>query len=133
MHLRLLSFFLICACAQVMAEPLRRGLGPEPDSLDIHQAQGLSAIQVLRDINEGLLTYDQHGELAPGVAAAWEVDEGGRVYRFRLRGDARWSNGDPVIAADFTRAWQVALAPATQARSDFVPSSWQGPPLPQRL
>ena len=50
-----------------------RGLGPEPDSLDIHQAQGLSAINLLRDLREGLVTFDAKGELVPGQAESWQV------------------------------------------------------------
>jgi oligopeptide transport system substrate-binding protein len=96
---------------------LKRGLGPEPDSLDIHQAQGLAALQVLRDVNEGLLTFDAAGELTGGVAESWQVSPDGLTWRFELRGDARWSNGDPVLADDFVRGWQTAVATATQART----------------
>lgn len=90
-----------------------RGLGPEPDSLDIHQAQGLSAINLLRDLREGLVSFDAKGELVPGQAQSWQVLDGGKRYRFTLRPDARWSNGDPVLAADFIRAWQRAFSPQT--------------------
>jgi oligopeptide transport system substrate-binding protein len=105
---------------------LRRGLGPEPDSLDIHQAQGLAALQVLRDLHEGLVTFDAAGDLVGGVAEDWTVEEGGVLYRFRLRPDARWSNGDPITADDFVRGWQRALAPATQARTASLLGSVEG-------
>lgn len=97
------------------AESVRRGLGPEPDSLQIHRAQGLAAINLLRDMREGLVTFDAAGNLVPGVAAEWEVSENGRRYVFSLRPDARWSNGDPVTAGDFIRAWRRAMAPDTMA------------------
>jgi len=92
---------------------INRGLGPEPDSLDIHQAQGLSAINLLRDLREGLLSFDEKGELVPGQASSWQVLDGGKRYRFTLRPDARWSNGDAVTAADFIRAWHRAFSPQT--------------------
>jgi oligopeptide transport system substrate-binding protein len=94
---------------------LRRGLGPEPDSLHIHRAQGLAAVNLLRDVREGLVTFDASGEPAPGVAASWDVLEGGLRYRFQLRPDACWSDGSPVTAQDFVRAWSRALSPATAA------------------
>lgn len=97
------------------AVTLNRGLGPEPDSLNIHQAQGLAAINLLRDIREGLVTFDAFGEPVPGQAASWEVLDEGRRYRFTLRSDARWSNGDPVTSADFLRSWRRAFTPATAA------------------
>ena len=86
------------------AAVIHRGLGPEPDSLHIHQAQGLAAVNLLRDMREGLLTFDANGEPVPGQAESWQVLDGGLRYRFTLRPDARWSNGEPVTAADFVRA-----------------------------
>ena len=94
---------------------IRRGLGPEPDSINIHQAQGLAAINLLRDLREGLVTFDRNGEPAPGQAASWQVFDGGKRYRFNLRPDARWSNGDPVTSSDFVRGWQRAFAADSQA------------------
>ncbi len=99
------------------AATLHRGLGPEPDSLDIHQAQGLSAINLLREIREGLTSYDAAGNIVPGVAASWQVLDKGKTYRFELRDNARWSNGDAVTAHDFIRGWHRALSPATLART----------------
>ena len=92
---------------------IHRGLGPEPDSLDIHQAQGLAAINLLRDLREGLTSFNAKGELVPGQAESWQVLDGGKRYRFILRQDAKWSNGDPVTAGDFIRAWQRAFSPQT--------------------
>jgi len=89
---------------------VRRGLGPEPDSLNIHQAQGLASVNLLRDLREGLLTFDQNGELAPGQAGSWQELDGGKRYRFTLRPDARWSNGDRVTAEDFVRGWHRAFS-----------------------
>ncbi len=99
----------------LQASEVRRGLGPEPDSLHIHQAQGLAAVNLLRDIREGLVTFNEHGELVAGQAESWEVLDGGRRYRFTLRAGAQWSNGDPVVAEDFVRAWRRALTPETAA------------------
>jgi oligopeptide transport system substrate-binding protein len=109
------GMILILPGQNMLASELRRGLGPEPDSLHIHQAQGLTAINLLRDIREGLVTFDERGELVPGQAESWQVLDGGKRYRFLLRPDARWSNGDPVTAEDFVRAWQRAFTPETAA------------------
>jgi oligopeptide transport system substrate-binding protein len=106
---------LMTLAAPLGAAVLHRGLGPEPDSLHIHQAQGLAAINLLRDLREGLVTFDADGEPVPGQAESWQVLDEGRRYRFILRGDARWSNGDPVVADDFVRAWQRAFSAGTAA------------------
>ncbi len=101
--------------SSAQAETLRRGLGPEPDSLHIHRAQGLAAVNLLRDLREGLTTFNEQGEPAPGVAAAWELREGGLRWIFSLREDARWSDGSAVTADDFVRGWSQALSPASAA------------------
>jgi oligopeptide transport system substrate-binding protein len=111
----LAGILLALLTGSASAATVHRGLGPEPDSLDIHQAQGLAAVNLLRDVREGLVTFDVHGEPAPGQAASWQVLDDGLRYRFTLRADARWSNGDPVTAGDFVRAWRRAFTPATAA------------------
>ncbi len=106
---------MVLSCHAAGAAEIRRGLGPEPDSLHIHQAQGLAAVNLLRDMREGLITFDADGELVPGQAASWQELDGGKRYRFQLRAEARWSNGDPVIAEDFVWAWRRAFTPETAA------------------
>jgi len=101
--------------APLEAAVIHRGLGPEPDSLHIHKAQGLAAMNLLRDIREGLVTFDASGEPIPGQAASWQLLDDGRRYRFTLRPDARWSNGDRVTADDFVRAWRRAFSAETVA------------------
>jgi oligopeptide transport system substrate-binding protein len=105
----------LMASQALLAADIRRGLGPEPDSIDIHQAQGLAAVNLLRDLREGLVTFDEQGDLVPGQASSWTILDEGKRYRFTLRPDARWSNGDPVTSNDFVRAWRRAFTPESAA------------------
>jgi len=95
------------------ASILRRGNGPEPDSLDPQLARTVSAATILRDVYEGLASLDRNGAPSPGVAERWVVSADGLVYTFTLRATARWSNGAPVTASDFVAAWRRLVAPAT--------------------
>lgn len=97
------------------AAELRRGNGLEPQTLDIHRAQGLPEQHILRELYEGLVTEGPDGALIPGVARRWTLDPTRTIYRFELRPDARWSNGDPLTAADFVYAFRRAVAPKTGA------------------
>lgn len=92
---------------------LLRGLGAEPDSLDPQKARSVEAQRVLRDICEGLTTLDKSGAAAPGVAEKWQVSPDGKTYTFFLRHDARWSNGQPVVGADFVAGLRRLVDPAT--------------------
>ncbi|HVZ66194.1 MAG TPA: peptide ABC transporter substrate-binding protein [Lacunisphaera sp.] len=49
------------------------------------------------------------GQPRPAAAESWSVSPDGLVVTFKLRPDGRWSNGDPVRAEDFVRAWQRLL------------------------
>ena len=92
---------------------LRKGNGAEPESLDPHRAEGVTAANTLRDLFEGLVTEAPDGALIPGAAASWTVSEDGRVYTFRLQPNGRWSNGDPVVAEDFVFGLRRSADPAT--------------------
>ena len=95
---------------------LERGNGSEPDSLDPQLARMESALTILRDTYEGLTSIAPDGGVAPGAAESWSVSEDGRRYTFRLRPAARWSNGDPLTAADFVSAWRRLVDPATASQ-----------------
>lgn len=92
---------------------LHRSVGPEPDSLDLHRAQSVSALNVLRDLHEGLLIMDAHGQPVAGLAQTWQVSEDGLSWRFQLHPEARFSDGSPVRAQDFVAGWRRALDPVT--------------------
>src|SRR5262249_23288317 len=92
---------------------LVRGGGPEPDSLDPQKARGFEAQSILRDLCEGLTTLDKKGGVAPGVARSWSTSLDGLTYTFNLRPEARWSNGDPVVAAASVAGLRRLPDPAT--------------------
>ncbi len=92
---------------------LRRGNGPEPESLDPQKARQDSSLNLLRDLFEGLTSLDSQGAVIPGAAESWSVSEDGRDYSFRLRKGLAWSNGDAVTADDFVFAFRRLVDPAT--------------------
>ena len=92
---------------------LRRGLGGQPGSLDPQRAEDAFSFDVLRDLYEGLTTSSPSGEVLPAAAESWSVDKAGTHYSFKLRRDARWSNGDSVLARQFVTALRRAVDPAT--------------------
>ena len=92
---------------------LHWGNGTEPASLDPHIATGVPEHHIMSSVMEGLVLKDRRSlEPRPGVAESWTISDDGRVYTFKLRDDARWSNGDPHIANDYVWSWWRALQPA---------------------
>jgi ABC-type transport system substrate-binding protein len=49
----------------------------------------------------GLVRIGRDFEIEPDLAERFSVSDDGRAYRFTLRPDARWSDGEPVTAEDF--------------------------------
>ena len=95
------------------ASLLVRGGGPDPDSLDPQKARGFEAQSIVRDLCEGLTTLDRHAGVAPGIASHWSVSADGLTWTFTLRPNARWSNGERVVAADFVAGLRRLVDPAT--------------------
>jgi oligopeptide transport system substrate-binding protein len=83
----------------------------DPGPLDPARADGLEDELVLGNLFDGLTAIDPAGAVRPAVAASWTSDPGLRRWEFRLRPEARWSDGAPVLAADFVYAWQRLADP----------------------
>ena len=94
-------------------EVLRLGNGAEPETLDPQRAEGVSALNILRDLDEGLTAAGPAGAAVPAAAERWDVSADGRDYVFHLRHDARWSNGDALTADDFVAGLRRSVDPAT--------------------
>src|SRR5690606_9361627 len=89
------------------------GNGTEPQELDPHIVTGIPEHNIIAALLEGLVAKDPRTlEPAPAVAERWEISGDGKAYIFHLRTNARWSNGDPLLADDFVWSWWRALQPA---------------------
>jgi oligopeptide transport system substrate-binding protein len=88
-----------------------RGNNADPESLDPLHARSEPALNVLRDLHEGLTALDALGNVKPGAARHWDVSDDALEWRFQLDPEARWSDGQPVRAADFERAFQALADP----------------------
>jgi oligopeptide transport system substrate-binding protein len=90
---------------------VHRGNGGEPDTLDPARAEAVHAFHVITDLYEGLLALDAHGEIIHGVATDWDVSNDGLTYTFRLRENARWSDGTPLTARHFVAGIRRIVTP----------------------
>ena len=108
-----LSLFAGCSGSRHTTGMLIRGGGPDPDSLDPQRARSVEAQFILRDLCEGLTILDKTAAAVPGVAKEWSMSPDGRTYTFKLRPDARWSNGDRVVGGDFVAALRRLVDPTT--------------------
>ena len=114
--------------------------GGLPQTFDPAFAAAPPDTDLIRAIFEGLTDYDPRTLTpVPAVAMRWEPSNGGRIWTFYLRDDARWSNGEAVTASDFVRSWRRTmrigeLAPHTDllANIDGARNERPAPPKTQK-
>ena len=81
--------------------------GKTPKSFDPALASAAPEIDVIRALFEGLTDTDAKTlKTVPAIAAEWSSSEDYKNWTFKLRRDAKWSNGKPVTAGDFARSWK---------------------------
>ncbi|MBP9931194.1 MAG: peptide ABC transporter substrate-binding protein [Rhodoferax sp.] len=96
-------------------QELVRNNGSEPETLDPALASGVPANNVIREMFEGLTAVDNNGKVVPGTAESWKQNDP-TTWVFKLRKNAKWSNGDPVTAEDFVYGMRRFVDPATASK-----------------
>ena len=88
----------------------------EPADLDPAVVSLPDELFILRALSEGLVSPSPNqAPPQPAAAESWEISPDQCTYTFHLRHDGRWSNGEPVTAADFLASYRRVLTPATAA------------------
>lgn len=95
---------------------LRVQLPADPVSLDPALAEDGHSLRVLSNVMYGLYRYDGAGSLRPQIALGHELSPDGKTYRFALDPQAKWSDGKPVVAADFVLGMKRILNPQTGSK-----------------
>ena len=110
---------------------LNINIASEPQTIDPALNSAVDGAIMTGHLFEGLYRWADSGELVDGVQdcnlaelvpgqADGEpekvVNEDGTVtYTFKIRSDAKWSDGKPVTAGDFVYSWQRLATPETAA------------------
>lgn len=116
---------LVPACTDPASESLvangsgilRVQLGAQPVSLVPWQSEDGASMKVLGNTWELLVGTDISGRLEPRIASKWTWDRTAKILTFELRPDAKWSDGEPVVASQFVDGLQYALAPQTRSKT----------------
>lgn len=106
---------LVASSAGASEQILRRGNGLEPDTLDPHKSTLEVEGIIIRDFLHGLVKRNGSGELVPACATSWAVSQDGLTWTFTLRDNLLWSDGIPVVAADFVAGVRRLFDPSTAA------------------
>lgn len=104
-----------------VADTVTFGLSPYPPNLRPFEHTGTASTAVKLVIHRSLLSYDRQGALTAGLAQSWALD-GPRAYRFRLRENAVFHNGEPVRARDVVTTFEAISGPRSTA---FLKSAFE--------
>lgn len=93
----------------------------EMPSADLSLATDTISFSALNNVYEGLYRLDADSKPEPaGAAELAEVSEDGLTYKLKLREDAKWSNGEPVTAADYVFGWQRTVSAETGSEYAYL-------------
>ncbi|MFD2307115.1 peptide ABC transporter substrate-binding protein [Enterococcus termitis] len=93
----------------------------EMPSADLSLATNTISFSALNNVYEGLYRLDDKSKPQPaGASEMAKKSDDGLTYTFKLREDAKWSNGDPVVAADYVYGWQRTADPKTAAEYAYM-------------
>ena len=99
---------------------LNRTENQEIPTMDTSKSTDTLGAQILGNTMEYLYRLDKDNKPIPAAAESSTKSEDGKKYTFKLRKDAKWSNGDPVTAKDFVFGWQRLLDKNTAAEYAFI-------------
>lgn len=72
-----------------------------PKNLNMRAIYDDNSLEMLNSIFEGLVKKDDEGNIIPAIAERWEVSKDKTTYKFYIRNDVCFSNGEPITAESF--------------------------------
>ncbi|MCC4044361.1 peptide ABC transporter substrate-binding protein [Enterococcus gallinarum] len=95
-------------------------LPAELTTLDTTQTTDKVTFTVIQHLFEGLYRFDEKSQPVPGLAEEAVISEDGKTYTFKLKEEAKWSDGQQVQAADFAYAWKKLVDPETMGPNAYL-------------
>ncbi|MDD7495066.1 MAG: peptide ABC transporter substrate-binding protein [Eubacteriales bacterium] len=112
------------AAEEVSDDYLIFNIGMEPKTWDPQLNNSGAGGQVIINLYDGLVRDTKEG-IKMATAESYEVSANAEgvadtVYTFKLRDDAKWSDGQSVTANDFEYAWKRACSPEMASPYAFL-------------
>jgi ABC-type transport system substrate-binding protein len=101
------------------ASILKTCLHTAPLVFDPALAMDQESGQVIVNAHAALLTFGSTGEISPGIAKSWYVEDDHLTWVFNLRKGAKFHNGRELTSADIKFSYERVLSPTLKS-----PNSW---------
>lgn len=111
----LLGVWIPISAAQAASRPnvLRLARMMDPATLDPILAMPIEDLTLVYLLYQPLVDLRDGANLFGNGASSWTLSPDARTFTFMLRPEARFSNGRPVVAADYAFTLERAALPAT--------------------
>ncbi|MST86280.1 peptide ABC transporter substrate-binding protein [Lactobacillus porci] len=87
------------------------------DTIDISKATGYGQTG---NVFESFYRLGKKGTPAPGLAKEGQVSKNGKTWAFKIRPNAKWSNGEKITAQDFVYSWRRTINPKTASPYSYL-------------
>ncbi|OQY30730.1 MAG: hypothetical protein B6I38_06930 [Anaerolineaceae bacterium 4572_5.1] len=94
---------------EVPTGTLVRAVTTFPNSLDVPQTAERQASTTAWNLFDGLVRFDDDGNIVPSMAESWDVSDDGTEYTFHLRKGITFHNGEPFNADAVVFSWERAI------------------------
>lgn len=94
-------------------------LGGAPVGYDPQSVLDAQTGQILYNVHSGLLLISSIGEISPGIAKSWYVEDDNLTWIFNLRKGAKFHNGREITAEDVKYSYERLLNPLLKS-----PNTW---------
>lgn len=109
-----LSMAIVASAEEV--QTINACIGSQPETLDPQLNSASDGSNYIKHLFEGLMKYGWNGEgIVPGAAESYEVSDDGLVWTFKIREDAKWSDGQDLTADDFAYTLKRLVDPEVAA------------------
>ena len=113
-------FALLVSCGEkksaVGSADIVINMGGEVSTIDPHLNTASAGSTYIHHAFEGLTRKDKDNNIVAGMAESWDISDDGMTYTFKIRNDAKWSDGTPLTASDFVYSFKRVVDPITGTR-----------------
>ena len=85
---------------------VRTTMPSEPDHLDPYLSAAADTEAVMNNVFEGLMRFDEEGQLLPQLATDYAISDDGLTYTFDIRSGVTFHNGDPMTLEDVIYSYE---------------------------